>query len=446
MFINGKAVISSAPNNFGSGLEWWSAAYGIQLFSNFVSLPSNPAPVFTGSIQKCSFYSGSVAANHFDQTLGNFSATPAGLVADAWVNSTTIEGSTVEAVFWIGGFNASSPTLMVMVEIMSLPTHGSLFAVNQTEIAKGEWLELGSMTRIPVGYRAFSMDYFNVPAITASGVPLALESENFTFRLIGIDPMDHQIVTTSDPVMQSVYVVHVNHRPLLLAPTQAIAAQDQPSGLGARPTYVVDGVKLLDTVDQNIDRVRINVWAFNGTLTLNREYLHLADFESCLDRYYSSWQCIGSGDHNRNMTFLAEPSNVELILSQLQYDAFYVDQSDEIVIQAFDGAGGQCLDPKELTSYLDEHGQSFQTVQNGCFAVQANVLVPAIARKAWNQMGHGNGSTISQVITSVIFGALLILMCFTTSWCMNRCAIMMRAKKARSARGALFSKQQPSLT
>ncbi len=422
-------MISGAPNNFAGGVESWDAAYGFQLFSNFANLQSNEAPVFTGSIERVSIYSGSISGSKFEQTLGIIQPRLERLMATPWFNSTAVESQVDDTVFWIGGLNASTSTLTVMVEVVSTPTHGSLLTANNTVVINGQLLNLGNTTRFPVRYRASPVDYFNVPAVTACGVPLTLEPENVTYRLVGTDPMDHHVLTVSDAVLQPIYVVHVNHRPTLLVPVQATAATDQPNGLGARPRYFVEGIQLLDTADQNIDRVRIDVWAFNGTLTLNTHFLHLANFESCLDRYFSSWQCFGTGDHNRNMTFLAQPSDVELILSNLQYDAFDIGQSDEIVIQAFDGVGGQCLDSSELTVFVDNYGMSFRTIQRGCYALQASVSVPAITRKAWTKMEHGNESMLTQVITSILLVTLSIFICCSASWCTRRCFRIKHSQK-----------------
>jgi hypothetical protein len=215
----------------------------------------------------------------------------------------------------------------------------------------------------------------------------------------------------SEPIQQELAIVHVNHPPSLVVPAHAriVPQEEQPTnttGIGARPIALLEGVTLKDP-DQNMDRVRVDLWALYGTLTLSDEGLELANFDcpatttTTTSNSIVSWQCFGTGMANRNMTFLAEPDDVSSLLSHLQYNAFSWDQTDEIGVRIFDGAEGPCISEEEhqrttfttndnflleledtttTTTTHSNKGLLYHTIREDCFMIETSIPVPGVPR------------------------------------------------------------------
>ena len=105
----------------------------------------------------------------------------------------------------------------------------------------------------------------------------------------------------------------------------------------------------------NVDKVRVSVWANNGSLYLNQDFLSLADFVKCASRYVyanvSNWRCTGRGRSDRNMTFVAQPDDVSKLLNGMVYAPYFGNNDDYINIQIFDGQDGDCLVDDEHVKY-----------------------------------------------------------------------------------------------
>jgi hypothetical protein len=448
-----------ARNSFQTTLASWNPEYRMQLFSNHL-LPSEDL-YFSGAIHQVSLYDQAlgeeeIRATHTSEldrleqeanstettsntetTTSNTETTsPASLlhlVASAFKDATLVQGRTDETSIWVGGWNASTTEWTVMVEIVSLPSFGSLQQSLEGPIISSPGARiplLGNATRTPLVYRTLSEDFFNVPSSSFHGIDLELNSESFEYRLVALND-DNTVVGSSEYVTQPIHVVHVNHPPVLKVSNRASISDDQPTGFGTRPKAHLGELTVLDQ-DFNIDRVRVDVWATNGTLTLPEAYRQLTDFESCADRTFSAWQCHGRGEGaDRNMTFVAEPSDVSLILSNLEYNGFFWDQQDEIVVRIWDGSGGSCLDEQEhesrffVTDNFFDTSNTFYTIHEGCYKEMAVIEVPAIS------MSGGSGSSEQGLLASlfdfndfglpdVIFWVAVVFV--LTFCCMTICA------------------------
>jgi hypothetical protein len=96
-----------------------------------------------------------------------------------------------------------------------------------------------------------------------------------------------------------------------------------------------------------------------------------------------SWQCHGTGQKDRNMTFVATPEDVTSILSDIRYDALYWGQEDTIVVRVFDGSGGNCLKDEEHLigrSLANNSDFGMQTVHEDCFEIVQTISVPPLNR------------------------------------------------------------------
>lgn len=435
VYFDSEPIVTGARNSFDTSLSTWNPDYRLQLFSNHFS-----DYVFEGTIHYVAMYDEplgvlAIESRHQEglNRLEEINNQPVTLVTSPTKRIDLVQGRTGETSFTIGGFNTSTTSHDVWVEVTTLPLFGNLRTLESLVDAPGyRILLVGSSTSTSLFYEAWSKEYFNVPSSTFGGVRLDLPTEAFTYRLVAMRG-DEQL-GVSEPVTQTLRIVHVNHAPTLHAPLSATAPEEQPYGIGARPYAFVEGLEIMDVNDRDIDRIRVDIWTWNGTLTIGDEYRDLADFDSCADRTHSSWQCHGGRDGaGRNMTFVAEPDAVALILNNLQYDAFYWDTSDEIVVRIFDGSGGPCLDEQEHQkrfSTSDDLFHPYYTIHEQCNHATATIFVPQMRKPPTGSFkDHGffkslfdldNFGTPDVIFWSCI-GIICCCCCFSISTCMKLC-------------------------
>lgn len=269
----------------------------------------------------------------------------------------------------LGGLNRSTADFSVQLEITSLPRFGHIIGDD------GPIADVGSRVPLPFAskkaslfYRSWSDDLFTSPRASYSGEDLNLTPEVLGYRLVALDRKDGALLGWSDEVKKEITIRHVNHPPTLVLPKTAIVSADKALGVTARPIAMVGGVSL-DDPDRNVDRVRVDILALNGTLAI-QNYRDLADFDPRTVPGQPAWQCHGDPDGSTSMTFLAEPTSASLILSSAKYEGFYWNQEDSIVIRIYDGSGGPCLEDSE---------HKYNSIRDSCFEIVATITVPAIA-------------------------------------------------------------------
>ena len=385
VYLNGMPIVLNAPNKFHTDLKYWNPDSTLQLFSSH----SDPSLYFEGSIHQVSLY---------DQIVKEKQVASMYKHGRQDLNQTFMERESLRLVastepanfvqgrassFTIGGFNSTTVEWQILVEIVTVPTFGRLQAEEGMVLTSGYRIPLlGDAIRTSLVYEPFQEEYFNVPCCTHGGKDLGKPQDLIEYRLVAVNKRDKSTVLgTSDTVQQRLAVLHINHEPRLVVPNQVFVPLEQTSGLAARPRALLEGIELKDE-DQNIDQVRVDVWAKNGTLTIPEDYLHLADFKSCANRNPRSWQCHGTGVASRNMTFLAEPDDATKILSNLQYDGFFWHQKDEIRLRVYDGTGGSCLAEEEHQVRFSGVGIE---VNRTCYELEASIAVPAIPRPEINE-------------------------------------------------------------
>jgi len=386
IYVDNEAVLWGLPNHFNTTLLHWNVSDTMQLFGNYQS-----KDVFQGSIYQVSLFDQALntfqVSSLYEEGIVYVEASPLVLVAQAWNNVTLAQDASRPTTIWLGGSNTSTPNLQLAMKILSSPQHGQLTVNMNATVDNDRLLIPFGSNGLRVQYTLTTTDYFTVPRINANGAHLDfLESESFDFQLVAVDTFG-TVLHTSAPVTQYVHVRHVNHRPVLKTPEAAVQSLEDPDLL------LIQGIKVRDTQDFDLDRIRITVSAKAGRLTLATAYRHLADFDSsCRERTYSGWQCVGDGYADRNMTFLAIPSDVERILDNLEYQGFVKGATDEIVVQVWDGAGGHCLSEQEHGQYTDDFGNSFASIRRECFHAVGTIHVPEF--KTGDKNGDDEGSGI----------------------------------------------------
>ena len=449
VYMNGDLIIDEARNYFldSAATSTWSGDDTLQLFSNALS-----DRVFPGSMHKVAFYK--EALNHtnvlelFEAAVPEYKfqeeepEEPIFLVAEASADAVLVQGRTMETPISIGTFNTSTFRYDLAIEIVSLPSFGNLVYGEQVICGTGFRIPLeASQTHFPILYDAYSEEYFNTPTTSFSGVIFNDESvmESFEFRIVAIIG-ESNVVAVSEAVSQDIHVVHVNHAPILHAPLEARLLTEHYKDIQDRPRYLVGGIQLKDAMDKNIDRVRVDVWAANGTIQLWDEHLDLADFESCAGRPYSVWQCFGDGQRNRNMTFLAEPEDVALILKNMLYTSFFWGANDTVIVRVFDGSGGSCLDELEhqqREEAMVDPTSSFFTIHEGCFSSLAEIHVEGL-RRGDATVGDENESYVHRLfdfqhfgIPDVLFWGFVILVLMAWCFCCCLCIQCFRRRGAK---------------
>jgi len=414
--IGGRVL--GPPNSFDTTLQHWNLAdSSLQLFAAYAS-----EVVFRGAIHQLDlfdqFLEGPQIAAVYEEGVSHDVASQEQVVvlATPQKHGNIIRQDARPATpltLRLGSSNVTSAVLQLQVELLSLPRHGRLWTIADDELSAAVEV-LTNNTRFPLalGESAVSVHYeltsntssedtydyfkyFNQPTVNAYGENLLLDPESFDFRVLAYDK-NAQLLATSPSVQQNVYVVHVNHPPILLSvPEEAILDVVDPSN-----AFVV-GIDFADDPrDRNLDRVRVDVWtsssgAGGGELSLPQPFLPYADFESCRHRNWSSWQCVGDGNRDRSMTFVAFPDMIPLILHHLEYYSSSSDDSDEITIRVSDGAGGMCLEDAEHLQFQQQqqqqqqqssslwrdddhhHHYNFTSIRDHCFQIEATVSVPS---------------------------------------------------------------------
>ncbi len=391
IYLDGVPIIEGAPSHFDTTLSIWDHRSTLQLLGQGFGASLNMVSIYNHPLTDTE------VADLYRQgklLLTTTRRDPLQIdLLQAPPVHTSAQGTTtplrVVTDFDFVSSNLTAPNdWSILIEFQSLPIFGSLFHNEQKEYDSRIHLN----QRIPleyvesIWYNPDSPNFFNAPSFSFNGTSLDSQREFFSYRLIAVSSQETQprILALSETVEQELIVIHVNHPPVLRTPKNATISKDQSTGMGARPHAYVEGIQLLDELDFNIDRVRVDIWTYNGTLEL--AHLELADFSSCRasERHTllgnASWSCFGDGTADRNLTFVATPDDVTLILSKIEYHGFNWGQEDQIVIRIHDGVDGSCLSQKEhrVVPYQDGH---YHTIHNDeCFEVFAAISIPVIPR------------------------------------------------------------------
>lgn len=440
IYVNGNAVVAGAPNMFDPTLQHWSnmTPSALQLFTTSASNNT-----FQGAIHQVDMFdrclnASQVVAVHQQ---GIIYVQPSKITVTAKVDKVSNvirQDSTEPLSLNLASWNTTKTVFKLVVKVITLPKHGILSfnrsaAVNLTAESRVP-IAMNSST-VVLEYKLNSTEYFNVPTVNAYNEDLHLEPESFQFRVLALNAKS-KVIAMSAVVTQYVHVIHVNHPGVLSAPAEAILDVVDPT------MAIVTGTDYSDPLDCNMDRVRVDLWAEHGELSLHPAFVTLADFNSCRlrgdDATSSSWwQCTGDGIQDRNMTFVAVPSDIPFILRNLTYrqnnsvlsstttntkttagGGITID--DTITVRVLDGSGGMCLDEAEHIKYQARFNNTvtFTSIRDGCFQQQAVVRVFGSAMNNTvnpnkNSCGDGGGGGIFGSdflsLASLLFWGLVIV-------------------------------------
>lgn len=404
LHINGKAMLMPSGTHFLTPhIDNWNATYGLQLFSDNVlptyDIANAPDEVFAGAIHIVKLFD--YALNHDDisilfqaglrnsKTVDGFEVTttivddnnktttivsPTGVVPSrltaSYSNILLVEGKVDKSSFTVGGYVYGVNVSTILMEIVSLPSQGKL-SYNGVTLQVGDRIPTTANYSSSLRYGGLAEHFFNIANTTSNGVYLGLTPESFEYRLIEVN-QSGGVLGMSATVRPIIEVVNVNDAPEeLVVPSEIyLTGEKSPQG---RDMYIINGIHLDDSKDRNVDKVRVEIEVVRGSgdMQLNSEYLELANFADCSVRRYSNWKCRGNGK-GRIMTFIAEPGNVDSILSDMIFTPYFYDEQDEIIISIYDGEGGDCLDAEEHRLY----GNAQLSVHQRCTCTQGSIRIP----------------------------------------------------------------------
>ena len=184
----------------------------------------------------------------------------------------------------------------------------------------------------------------------------------------------------------------------------------------------------------NVDRVAVTIKCDddNSFVSLNKNYLALADFTSCVSkRNGRTWQCKGDGMGDNRMTFLAQPSDLNKLLSTIEYQSYSPNFVDNITISIYDGSGeteGPCMPEAE-----PERSPSIRT---SCFVTEAKMSVQVgnyDPKDGYipSTSGFFFGLELPYQAMLGILGGFMILICCILSCIKRRCKKSHKKRKAK---------------
>jgi len=206
----------------------------------------------------------------------------------------------------------------------------------------------------------------------------------------------------------------------LNAPRQALVSSNRTSE--GRITYVIEGIQLdgCSITDYAANRqVRVDVFSQfrSGGLQLNAAFIHLADF-TCT---FPDWDCQGGSNDGKDrsaMTFVADPMDVDAILSNLTFTPFIARAANGgpefVVVRVYSGhQGGNCWsdvnDGFDLTSTSGQHSSLLS--DNNCTQTQGVIpILPDPAAQTLSDTNSKQEETSQEWYKNALFDSVVVLM------------------------------------
>lgn len=294
-----------------------------------------------------------------------------------------IQGRTDETPFSVGGVLATNNDRTIKLTVLSVPEHGALMTTRN-----GQTIQVGSIltmpfgeSRIPVTYNSTDSFFFSLPEPNLE----TSSPDEFRYKLEAYDSLTGELIGSSGPesfpAVQMIRIQNVNHPPQLLVPQKSV--QQTQSFERDKHVAIISGIEIRDS-DKDVNVVRVDLGVESGTLTLNGQFRDLADFDSCRLRWPQGWRCVGSGSNDREMTFLARPSHVKSILTEMEYVSIFRHKDDSLLVSVFDGLGGDCISDSEQAYSTERVGPGlvrYPSLQSGCYSQRATIDILAVPRE-----------------------------------------------------------------
>lgn len=200
-----------------------------------------------------------------------------------------------------------------------------------------------------------------------------------------------------------------------------------------------EAVVSLTDLDRDVDALRVSITCDSGLVSLSRDSLHLADFNSqeyCRSRgggsdteERSPWYCKGSGSDDRTMTFVATPSNAETLLSRLTFKSFEAKVDAIVTIRVYDGAGGDCLAKSQFKTF---------SLRRSCGVSESSIVVHV---KEFAALAAANDAGDSAISWQLFLAFATIILFFLCCCC---CYVRLRCRSRRRQRSRKRRRAEPT--
>ena len=334
-------------------------------------------------------------------------------------------------------------------QIAKLPGHGYLLDpddATKTRLAVGSIIskeDVPPYTGVAVTYVS-DKDYFNYPAKKNNGTALDADYDSFDFNVV----LSGAPGAKSLSVTQEVRVQNVNDLTALVmdsvlplsvysfTSTAMTFEEDckgkfKDNGACKIPQVLkIYNIHATD-VDHGVDRVVVKIDTTHSVsmLSLNRAALKYADFNTCKTAdpiAGRDWTCRGDGDSDSEMTFLAQPGDLNLLFQGLKYEFIGTGPTTEnVTITIYDGADGLCL---------PEASHSTTSIRGDCKHVKISFAVDIVEYKTPASGSNVKGwlpfgITLPFTVMLGIGGAIIIVSCGCCVFIRHKCK---KASKRRS--------------
>jgi len=230
--------------------------------------------------------------------------------------SVSQEDNDVASLVSIYGSDANKRT--VIYQVISTPRKGIIYDIENPTVPMKESDILSQRSSFPYNEAAKLLyksipGWFSIPDSMANGTLLRIRQDSFTFKTIALDADGQLGQDASLPVEHIVQVMNVNDPPvfdvsetqLTVHATSSLLSEDDfcwdlPKRETCFCAVQLRNVSLIDS-DLNVDRIRIDISANIGFLSLNADDLQLADFNTCINRT-GHWNCEGSGTNDQKVS------------------------------------------------------------------------------------------------------------------------------------------------
>lgn len=204
----------------------------------------------------------------------------------------------------------------VIYEIIGEPRHGSIYESskpNSVKLTKGVNITSKKST-IEIVYKS-NPGWFSIPDSFANGTLIPnIGKDNFQIRMV--KETSGKVRSKRTDIEYEVDVVNRNDAPILIVPTseQVFVSttstltnecdrcwkQDDNITTKCKCRALLGNITFADD-DQDVDRVRVDISSLHGMLSIDPSHHNLADFNSCAGRGFSTWNCSGTGSHDKKV-------------------------------------------------------------------------------------------------------------------------------------------------
>lgn len=387
VWVNDTIRLQARPPSY---TDYWSSSLVESSTLLLFSTTTQDDTPFRGWIQQVSFWQ--PALRGIGSLLGEGIA-PATELLKA-VDRPPMLVSSNNTRLWFNSTHASTAFYPLAIQY-KMPQLGSIHSRDSVEQQSHthDWITVPiphDESGVWVDYYQSNSDsaYFNAPLHTPRG-DVVVHDRNATSILFRVAALRDSVV--SEPVVQELYVRHVNHPPQWRRranATVSLCTLGVDRSIDQLPFCDLEETKeylcLDDTIDRDVDWIRLDLRSIGGQVRLVDDLSPVRLLNSILNqndwcsRRDGTWQCVGGSSTNRpsqRWTMVLLPSEVATVLNSLRYESFDPTVKQQgIRVIVYDGMDGDCLSHQEHNIMRNETVLP-TTLHHGCFKVENTIWI-----------------------------------------------------------------------